>query len=515
MVTGGHTIGTAQLAATASFSGAPASRSKTTSSPLATSTAGISSGRSGQSVSGSRETMASMRSDPGRAGVASALAPRRARKSSGPLAVCASSIQTAPMRSQLNSGDRPVGGSGGSSSARRRRSRSMPLVSCAPTTEPAEVPTTRSVSATGTPPARRPASTPSSQAMPVAPPAPSTSALVTGIGPPSVGPPGRRPWGLEGGCARSIQWSRRKGTIVKELSCRGSASVTLRTENVPMRSLTWDQVVVRRQRRHRLLEPAPPDRLVEVASAVCGIHAQVMASAELSLGLRVAGVTRREVRQELRERRGLVKTYGLRGTVHLFPADELPLWMAALRANQPPEGGDAPDRAGLTPERQDAVIAAIGEALDGRCLTRQALGEELASRLGAWVLEETFPAFGGAWPRWWTAIGEAAVRGVLCFGPNQGNRVTFVRPDQWVSGWHEDLAGSAEPTGDGSVLLLPAFDSYVRGAYPRDQVIPPAAAARAAEGAPARTASSARSSRHRSPSPSARSTGARTCNARP
>jgi hypothetical protein len=215
-------------------------------------------------------------------------------------------------------------------------------------------------------------------------------------------------------------------------------------ENARMRSLSWDQVLAWRLRRHRLVEPAPADRLVQVAGAVCGIHAQVMATAELSLGLRVAGATRQDVRQELWERRGLVKTYGLRGTVHLFPA------------------------------------------------------------------------FGGAWPRWWTAIGEAAVRGVLCFGPNQGNRVTFVRPDQWVSGWHEDLAGSAEPTGDGSVLLLlPAFDSYVRGAYPRDQVIPPAAAARAAEGAPARTASSARSSRHRSPSPSARSTGARTCNARP
>src|SRR6266545_2721221 len=114
-------------------------------------------------------------------------------------------------------------------------------------------------------------------------------------------------------------------------------------ENARMRSLSWDQVLAWR--------------------------------------LRVAGATRQDVRQELWERRGLVKTYGLRGTVHLFPA------------------------------------------------------------------------FGGAWPRWWTAIGEAAVR----------------------------------------------------GAYPRDQVIPPAAAARAAEGAPARTASSARSSRHRSPSPSARS----------
>ena len=79
-----------------------------------------------------------------------------------------------------------------------------------------------------------------------------------------------------------------------------------------MRSLTWNQVMALRLQRHWLLEPAPPDRLVQVAGAVCGIHAQVMATAELSLGLRVAGVTRLQVRQELWERRRLVKTYGLR-----------------------------------------------------------------------------------------------------------------------------------------------------------------------------------------------------------
>src|SRR6266545_567142 len=82
-------------------------------------------------------------------------------------------------------------------------------------------------------------------------------------------------------------------------------------ENARMRSLSWDQVLAWRLRRHRLVEPAPADRLVQVAGAVCGIHAQVMATAELSLGLRVAGATRQDVRQELWERRGLVKTYGL------------------------------------------------------------------------------------------------------------------------------------------------------------------------------------------------------------
>src|SRR5438067_5060473 len=98
--------------------------------------------------------------------------------------------------------------------------------------------------------------------------------------------------------------------------------------------LTWEKVLRWRLDRHHLIEPAPRERLVQVVGEVCGIHAQVMASAELSLGLRVEGVTRPDVAAELWERRRLVKTYGLRGTVHLFPADEFSTWMAALRANR-------------------------------------------------------------------------------------------------------------------------------------------------------------------------------------
>ena len=310
-----------------------------------------------------------------------------------------------------------------------------------------------------------------------------------------------------------------------------------------MRSLTWNQVCARRLRKHRLLSPASADALVEVAGEVCGIHAQVMATAELSLGLRVAGVTRRAVREQLWERKRLVKTYGLRGTVHLFPAAELPMWTAALRATPPP-GEAAHERVGMDPDQLETVVGTIGESLDGRCLTRLELGEELAKRLGPWVQEEAFAAFGGAWPRWWPVIGEAAVRGVLCFGPSQGNRVRFVRPHQWLPGWHEvdsdlalaevlrrfadaygpvsamdfatwfrmrperavelarslgdqleevevdgyrgllpageaELAEEQEPPSAGHVLLLPAFDCYVRGGYPRDLLIPPSSAERA------------------------------------
>src|SRR5215831_946104 len=97
----------------------------------------------------------------------------------------------------------------------------------------------------------------------------------------------------------------------------------------------------------------------------------------------------------------------------------------------------------LEPAQHDAIVTAIWEALDGRCLTREQLGDEVASRVGSWALERLFPAFSEMWPRWRGAIGGAALAGLLCFGPSQGNKVTFVRPDQWLEDWSEVVQGDA------------------------------------------------------------------------
>lgn len=202
-----------------------------------------------------------------------------------------------------------------------------------------------------------------------------------------------------------------------------------------MRSLTWKEVWSRRLARHALLAPRPRQELVEVVRAVCGIHAQMLPAAELSIGVRLADGTREAVRTELWQRRSLVKTYGLRGTVHLFPADELPLWLAALRATPRPNEARWLAEMGLEVAQKEAIVAAIGEALDGRSLTREELGLEVARRVGSWAIEALSPAFGGQWPRWLITLGAAATAGLLCFGPNQGTRVTFVRPDQWLGRW--------------------------------------------------------------------------------
>jgi hypothetical protein len=146
-----------------------------------------------------------------------------------------------------------------------------------------------------------------------------------------------------------------------------------------------------------------------------------MAAAELSLAERVSGITQQDVRDALWERRELVKAWTLRGTLHLHPAGELPLWHAARRA----VGGIPSDGyAEFTPAEMNEVYAAIREALDGRCLLREELAEAVVERVGAG-------------PRERLLSGWAFFLDEVCQGPPQGNKVTFVLPDQWIDGWEE------------------------------------------------------------------------------
>ena len=103
--------------------------------------------------------------------------------------------------------------------------------------------------------------------------------------------------------------------------------------------LGWAQVMAWRAARHHLDERVPAKATLDVVAEICGLHAQVMSSAELTLAARVEGLGPDDVRRALWEERSLVKTWAMRGTLHLLPAAELPLWQAASGRPPSPPGG--------------------------------------------------------------------------------------------------------------------------------------------------------------------------------
>src|SRR5258708_1593731 len=161
-------------------------------------------------------------------------------------------------------------------------------------------------------------------------------------------------------------------------------------------ALTWSGVTARRMARHALTQPATDMRPADVAGVLCGAHAQVLSAAELSIGRRIAGATRSDVQRALWEERTLVKTFGPRGTVHLLPSADLPMWTGALSA-LPWSVPMHPEGVRFTPEQADAVIAAIGDALAGAELIIDELTDAIAGRIGPWAVERTMEGFGGKW----------------------------------------------------------------------------------------------------------------------
>ncbi|MFI8890861.1 winged helix DNA-binding domain-containing protein [Streptomyces paradoxus] len=221
-------------------------------------------------------------------------------------------------------------------------------------------------------------------------------------------------------------------------------------------SITWDAASARRAERQFLARPAGTGTPVaEVAGAMLGAHAQVLSAAELSVGMRADGVTRADVRSALWDDRSLVKTYGPRGTVHLLPARELPLFCAALTA-VPAGPSPFPPDVRLTEEQAAQVVTAIGEALDGRFLTLDELSEEVVARTGSWAGDRVMPAFQDLWPRWRQVMHRAGWAGTLCFGPDRGRKATYTRP-----AWRGREAGH----GEGGAM--PAFvDRYLHAYGP-------------------------------------------------
>jgi hypothetical protein len=140
------------------------------------------------------------------------------------------------------------------------------------------------------------------------------------------------------------------------------------------------------------------------------------------------------VRRALWEQRTLVKTFGPRGTIHLLPAADLPMWTGALTA-LPSSVPMHPEGVRFTPGQADEVIAAIGDALTDTELTVDELTEAIAERTGPWAVERTMDAFQDKWPRWRQLTSMAAHRGTLCFGPDRGRKVTYTNPHRWLPGF--------------------------------------------------------------------------------
>ncbi len=193
--------------------------------------------------------------------------------------------------------------------------------------------------------------------------------------------------------------------------------------------LSWPQVHAFRMARHHLTQRAPNNDLARVVGDVGGVQAQVMSAAELQVAVR-ADCSVQDVRAALWKDKKLVKTWLMRGTLHLIPAEDLPLFTAAMHTHWLRTRNAWLAYVQLNEADFTELIDAIGQALDGEALTR----DELIARVGKGRSERVHAVLKSGWGG---ILKPVARSGLLCFGPSRGQSVTFVRPRQWLGTWRD------------------------------------------------------------------------------
>lgn len=197
---------------------------------------------------------------------------------------------------------------------------------------------------------------------------------------------------------------------------------TLSRDNFVSQSTALLQASLFTLSRHHLLRRTNYD-LVQVATDLCGLHAQLSSAPGVSLWARMQHVAPDEVDQALYRDRSLVKVWVMRGTLHVIPTAELPLYHQAVqrgRIDGLVQWLDGLDHIQADERRQ--AHQRILDALADRPHTRKeiyGLVPELA---------------GLPYASWGADVRELCYQGLVLHAEPVGAEIRFARLDQWLPG---------------------------------------------------------------------------------
>jgi len=153
-----------------------------------------------------------------------------------------------------------------------------------------------------------------------------------------------------------------------------------------------------------------------------GVQAQIRSAAGLALRARTEGLTATEVDHALGRERSIVRTWAMRGTLHLIAAEDHG-WLVPLTSEGVFTGSDRRlKQLGVTAEQAGGAVRAVQRMLsrDGP-LTRHEIAERLARR--------RIPMGGQALIH---LIRRAALEGLVCLGWRDDGEECFVLVRDWL-----------------------------------------------------------------------------------
>ncbi len=159
----------------------------------------------------------------------------------------------------------------------------------------------------------------------------------------------------------------------------------------------------------------------QVVTDVCGVQAQDPVAEVLSIRVRPSGLTARCVEEARTVRRSVIRTWAMRGTMHLIASEDAGWLLSLLGPVMIRKSGRRLRELGLNEDVGARAVADLRDVLSAHGPMSRA---EIAARLSG----RGIPVEGQAI---YHIVRLAALEGVVCFGPNQGDEGTYDLLDRW------------------------------------------------------------------------------------
>lgn len=171
-------------------------------------------------------------------------------------------------------------------------------------------------------------------------------------------------------------------------------------------------------------------RVADVVRGIGAVQAQDTMAEALAVRVRTDGVTRADVERERVEERSVARTWSMRGTLHLLPAEDVRWIVHLVGPTMIRKARRRHIELGLSDDVYSRAAAVMRRALDDRGpLTRQQIAQQWAAH--------NLPSEGQAVPH---LLSRASMEGIICFGPTVHGTATHVLLDSWLDGPRTSVA---------------------------------------------------------------------------
>ena len=162
--------------------------------------------------------------------------------------------------------------------------------------------------------------------------------------------------------------------------------------------------------------------MADIVRGIAAVQAQDSVAELLTVRVRAERVTAGDVEEARAEKRSVVRTWAMRGTLHLLPSEDVRWILRLIGPTMVRKFRRRHLELGLTPEVCTRAVEVMKEALGERgALTRRQIAERWA--------EHGLPSEGQGVPH---LLCRASLEGVICFGPTVGGQATHVLLNSWL-----------------------------------------------------------------------------------